>query len=148
QATELKDGLRQRVQAVVAKTKSAAKPRVFYELDATEPSKPFTPGPGSFIDSLIAQAGGINVAADAKMPWAQLSSEEIVKKDPEIVVLGDSKYGVTVEQVKQRAGWGAVTALQKDAVYPIDDDLISRPGPRVVDGLEALAKLIHPELFK
>jgi len=147
-AKQLTADLKKRVDAVAAKARPAAKPRVFYELDATEPTKPFTPGPGSFIDSLITLAGGANVAADAKMPWAQLSSEEIVKKDPEIIVLGDSKYGVAADQVLKRVGWSSITAVKKNAIYPIDDDLISRAGPRVVDGLEALAKILHPELFK
>ena len=50
--------------------------------------------------------------------------------------------------LKQRAGWGVIKAVKEGAVYPFDDDLTSRPGPRLVDGLEALAKIIHPELFR
>jgi iron complex transport system substrate-binding protein len=61
--------------------------------------------------------------------------------------LGDTAYGTTIEGVSARAGWGSMTAIQQMAVYPFDDNLVSRPGPRMVEGLEQLARLIHPELF-
>lgn len=147
-ANRIAADMRRRVEAITTVTKTASKPTVFFELDATEPSKPFTPGPGSFIDGLITMAGGQNIAADAKMPWAQLSSEEIVSRNPDLIVLGDAKYGVTKEQVAGRPGWSAIKAVQNGAIFEIDDDLVSRPGPRVVEGLEQLAKIFHPQLFK
>lgn len=148
QAAILVADIKSKVDGVIAKAKTAtSKPRVMYELDATDPAKPYTPGPGSFMDALIGMAGGSNIAADAKMQWAQLSLEEVVKKDPEIIILGDANYGVTPDQVKQRPGWSNITAVKNGNVKPIDDNLVSRPGPRIGDGLQALAKLIHPELF-
>lgn len=148
EAANLVADIKAKVEGVIAKAKTAtSKPRVMYELDATDPAKPYTPGPGSFMDALIGMAGGSNIAADAKMQWAQLSLEEVVKKDPEIIILGDANYGVTPDQVKQRPGWSNVTAVKSGNVKPIDDNLVSRPGPRIGDGLQALAKLIHPELF-
>lgn len=149
EASELVGEMRQRLNNITAKTKEAkSKPKVFFELDATDPSKPYTPGPGSFIDALITLAGGSNIGASAKMQWAQLSTEEIIAQDPEIIVLGDANYGVTAEMVKARPGWSVITAVKNGAIYPIDDVLISRPGPRIIDGLEALARIIHPELFE
>ncbi len=67
--------------------------------------------------------------------------------NPAIIILGDSAYGTTADSVKQRAGWGGLAAVQNGQIYPFDDNLVSRPGPRLVDGLEALAKLLHPELL-
>jgi iron complex transport system substrate-binding protein len=149
EASELAAELRKRFDVITAKAKGAeSRPKVFYELDATDPSKPYTPGPGSFIDALITLAGGSNVGAGAKMQWAQLSTEEIIAQDPEVIVLADANYGVTVEMVKERPGWSVITAVKNGAIYPIDDILISRPGPRIIDGLEALTRIIHPELFK
>jgi iron complex transport system substrate-binding protein len=55
---------------------------------------------------------------------------------------------VTPESVGQRSGWEAISAVKDERVYPIDDNLVSRPGPRLVDGLEALAQVLHPELFE
>ncbi|MGA9348911.1 MAG: cobalamin-binding protein [Anaerolineae bacterium] len=149
EASELVAKLRKRFDDITAKAKGAeSKPKVFFELDATDPSKPYTPGPGSFIDALITLAGGSNVGAGAKMQWAQLSTEEIIAQDPEVIVLGDANYGVTAEMVKERPGWSVITAVKNDAIYPIDDVLVSRPGPRIIDGLEALVRIIHPELFE
>jgi len=147
-ARRLRQQMEQRVREVEEKVASAkTRPLVFFELDATDPAKPYTPGPGSFIDVLIRMAGGENVAAEAKTEWAQLSIEEIVARNPDIIILGDANWGVTPEAVKERPGWEALKAVREGAIYPIDDNLVSRPGPRIVEGLEALARLIHPELF-
>lgn len=148
-AEALVAGMRKRVEAITAKTKGlTSRPKVFYELDAADPSKPYTPGPGTWHDDFIEMAGGINVAADAKMQWVQLSAEEIIAQNPAIIILGDANYGVTAEMVKERPGWGVIAAVRNDRIYPIDDNLISRPGPRIIEGLEELARIIHPELFE
>ena len=149
EAKTLTTNLRGRLDAVIAKVKTATtKPKVFYEVDATNPARPFTAGPGSFIDAMLTLVGASNVAAGAKSPWAEFSAEELVRQDPEIIILGDANYGVTVDSVKARPGWSTLTAVKKGAIYPIDDNLVSRPGPRLVDGLEALARIVHPELFR
>jgi iron complex transport system substrate-binding protein len=62
-------------------------------------------------------------------------------------VLADEAFGVTVDSVKARPGWDAIAAVQNDRVYPIDPDIISRPGPRIVDALEELAHILYPERF-
>jgi iron complex transport system substrate-binding protein len=133
--------------AIAAIAGTTERPTVFYELDATDPTKPYTIGPGSFMDTMIELAGGTNIGRSLTTEFAQMSSEELVAADPDLIVLGDSAYGVTVESVGQRAGWATLSAVKAGAVYPFDDNLISRPGPRLVDGLEALAKLLHPESF-
>lgn len=135
------------VEAVIANAETT--PVVFYELDGTaDPAAPWTTGPGTFIDSLITMAGGQNVAADLEGAWVQVSVEELISRNPEIIVLGDAIWGVTVESVAERAGWDAIGAVMNGMVYPFNDDLASRPGPRLVDGLEEMAKLFHPELFE
>ncbi len=123
-------------------------PTVYYELDATEPTKPFTAGPGSFVDLLIARAGGINIGAELQGQWAQISLEQLVVANPAIIILGDAAYGETPEKVAQRPGWGTLAAIQTGQVFPIDDNLISRPSPRLEHGLEEMAKLLHPGAFK
>jgi iron complex transport system substrate-binding protein len=125
------------------------RPLVLYELDGTDPNAPWVPGPGTFIDTLIKQAGGENLGASLEGAWVQVSLEVLLEKDPDAIVLGDWLWGgVTPEAVAARNGWDALTAVQQGKVYPFDDNLVSRPGPRMVDGLEAMAKLLHPELFK
>lgn len=122
----------------------SARPMVFYEIDASNPSKPWTYGPGTFGDLLINRAGGFNVGSLASDPYPQLSLEQIVVANPSIIVLGDAIWGVTPESVLERAGWETIEAVKSNQIFPIDDNLISRPGPRLVDGLEALAKILHP----
>jgi iron complex transport system substrate-binding protein len=149
QADTLVAALRQRVKAVQDKISGVTShPTIFYELDATDPSKPFTAGPTTFIDQMIQLAGGVNIAGSLSNPWPQLSLEEILLKNPDMILLGDAAYGNSPEQVKQRAGWTDLKAVKDGHIQVFDDNLVSRPGPRLVDGLEILAKLIHPELFK
>lgn len=147
--TELVDSLKARVAAVDEKIAPiSARPSVFYEIDASDPAKPYTYGPNSFGDLLITRAGGSNVGGAATDPYPQLSLEQIVVANPSIIVLGDSMWGVTAESVLTRAGWETIEAVKSNQIFPIDDNLISRPGPRLVDGLEALAKILHPGLFE
>ena len=142
-------GMQQEVQSVTSKVTSAtARPRVFIELDASDPTKIYTVGPGSFIDSMVTMAGGSNIAHDAKSEYPQLGLEALVATDPQIIILDDAAYGATAAAVAKRPGWTSLSAVKEQKVYPINDALVSRPGPRLADGLVAMAKLIHPELFK
>jgi iron complex transport system substrate-binding protein len=148
EAAALANSLKARYDAILAAVAGTSeRPTVFYELDATDPTRPFTVGPGSFMDTMIGLAGGANVGGSLSTEFAQVSAEELVAADPDLILLGDAAYGVTVESVGQRAGWGALSAVKAGAVHPFDDNLISRPGPRLVDGLEALARLLHPGAF-
>jgi iron complex transport system substrate-binding protein len=145
EAAALVNTLKQRVAAVDARIAAEnSRPRVYYELDATDPTKPYTAGPGTFVDLLISRAGGTNIGGNLTSQWAQISLEQLVVDDPEIIILGDSAYGVTVDSIRQRTGWADVSGVKNGRIYPFDDNLVSRPGPRLVDGLEALAKLLHP----
>jgi len=124
-------------------------PLVFYELDGTDANAPWTSGQGTFIDLLIARAGGENLGNVLEDAWAQISIEELITQNPDIILLGDYVWGgVTPEDVAARSGWEAIAAVQNGQVYPFDDNLVSRPGPRMVTGLEELAELFHPELFE
>jgi iron complex transport system substrate-binding protein len=148
-AVALVDSLKKRVAAVDSRIVALDyRPTVYYELDATDPAKPFTAGPGTFVDLLISRAGGANIGRGLTSQWAQISLEQLVMDNPDIIVLGDSAYGVTVDSLKQRTGWAGLAAILNGRVFPFDDNLVSRPGPRLVDGLEAMAKLLHPGIFK
>ena len=149
--TEMVASLKARVAAVDEKIATISeRPTVFYEIDASDAAKPFTYGPGSFGHLLIERAGGANLVTLAGITdaYPQVSLEQIVATNPGIIVLGDSMWGVTPESVQTRAGWETIDAVKNGNIFPFDDNLVSRPGPRLVDGLEQLAKLLHPELFK
>lgn len=148
-ARDLIRSLEQRVENVQVRLKGIAeRPLVYYELDASEPAKPWTPGPNTFLTKLIQMAGGRSVGEVLQSDYAQISLEELLIQDPDIIILGDSNYGMTADQVAARAGWEGLSAVKNQAIFPFNDDLVSRPGPRLVDGLEELAKLLHPELFE
>jgi iron complex transport system substrate-binding protein len=138
--------LRKRVAAVDARlAKIDQKPTVFYELDNTDPNAPWTAGQGSFIDTLIKRAGGVNIGAQLSDAYAQISVEKLLEDNPQIIILGDYTYGgVKPEDVLARQAWAGMDAIKQKKVYTFDDNLVSRPGPRLVDGLEALAALLHP----
>jgi cobalamin transport system substrate-binding protein len=145
----LAQSIQQRVDAVKAKTSSiAARPRVYHEIDASDPAKIFTVGPGSYINDLIDIAGGANIAARAASAYPQLSAEEILRSDPEVIVLAASDYSAKPNEVAARQGWSVIAAVKSGRIVTIDPNLINRPGPRVGEAAEAYAKLVHPELFR
>jgi iron complex transport system substrate-binding protein len=93
-------------------------------------------------------AGGQNLGDKLEGEWIQISAEELITQNPDVIILGDYTWGgVTPDQVATRAGWDSIAAVINDKVYTFDDNLVSRPGPRLVDGLESMAVLLHPELY-
>jgi iron complex transport system substrate-binding protein len=145
----LANDIQKKVGDVRAKTAAAtAKPRVYHEIDASDPTKIFTVGPGSFINDLIEIAGGVNIAATATTAYPQLSAEEILRADPEVIVLAAADYSAKPDEVAARAGWSAITAVKNKRFGTIAPNLINRPGPRVGDAAEAYARIVHPELYR
>jgi iron complex transport system substrate-binding protein len=113
EAATLIDSLKKRVAAVDEKIAPiSSRPNVFYELDATDPAKPYTAGKGTFITQLIERAGGHNIAADLD-GYPQMSLEQVVAADPSFIILGDARYGVSPESIAQRPGWENLSAVKK-----------------------------------
>jgi iron complex transport system substrate-binding protein len=149
EAEALIAGLELRVAAVNEKIAVLSYiPSVFYELDATDPQNPYTVGAGTFIDTIITMAGGFNIGSVLEGAYAPISAEEVIAQNPEIILLADAPYGITPESVGERAGWEGITAVVNGKIFAFDPFLVSVPGPRLVDGLEAMAILLHPEAFK
>lgn len=146
-ADDLVTSLQARADTVATAVAGADRPRTFYEVGVFEGSI-YTAGKDSFLASLVSLAGGEPITGDPASTAIQL--EDLIAADPELILLGDAAYDATItaESVTARAGWGDMTAVKKGhVVVVLDDVVITRPGPRIVDGLEALAKAIHPELF-
>ncbi len=97
-------------------------------------------GPGTFISDLISLAGGENIFDDAATDWPIVSSDSVISKNPDIILSLST-------DIASRSGWSSINAVKNDKIYQIDDDIFSRPGPRLIDALEILSKIIHPELF-
>ena len=123
-------------------------PSVFVELDATDPTKPYTVAANSFIDLMITLSGGQNIASEIDNPWPQIDTEFLVEKNPAIILMADYEWGVTIESLTEREGYQSIAAVESMAIYPIYSYETSVPGPRMVAGLENMAKAIHPELFE
>src|SRR6266852_3337469 len=137
--------IQKRVDDVRAKTSTATtKPRVYHEIDASDPTKIFTVGPGSYIADLIEIAGGVNIAAKATSAYPQLSAEEILRSDPEVIVLAAADYSAKPDQVAARAGWSVIAAVKSKRIGTIAPNLINRPGPRVGEAADAYARIVHP----
>ncbi len=137
--------LRAQEAAVVAAVAAAGapRPRVFYELDATKDIYTFADGIEQ--DELIRLAGGDPITTGSTSAFS-IPLENLVVGDPQLILLGDAAYGTTAAQVTARPGWEGMTAVRTGAIRPIDDTLVSRPGPRVVEALRALARAINPAL--
>lgn len=137
--------LQAQVDAVVAAVAAAGAPppRVFYELDATK--EIYTFSDGIVQDELIRMAGGDPITTGSPTVFS-IPLEKLVVADPELILLGDAAYGTTPAQVKARPGWAVMTAVKTGAIRPINDTLVSRPGPRLVEALRALAVAINPTL--
>jgi iron complex transport system substrate-binding protein len=141
--------IQKKVDDVRAKTATATtKPRVYHEIDASDPTKIFTVGPGSYIADLIDIAGGVNIAAKATSAYPQLSAEEILRADPEVIVLAAADYSAKPDQVAARAGWSVIAAVKNKRIGAIAPNLINRPGPRVGEAADAYARVVHPELYR
>lgn len=136
------DAVRQRVAGIP----EAERVRVFYEV-WNDPL--MTVGPGGFIHDVIVAAGGVNVAEGTGQPWPQISLEEVVRQDPQVIVVPASLKS-SYDELKSgtRSGWEGMTAVKEGRVYLIDDNLISRPGPRLVEALEQLASWFYPDRFQ
>jgi iron complex transport system substrate-binding protein len=139
--------LRARSAAVGDAVAGAARPRTFYEVSVFDGAI-YTAGEGSFLASLIELSGGDPITGD-RLTYS-IALEDLLAADPELILLGDAAYdpSVTPEAVAARPGWGAMSAVQNgQVVIMLADPVITRPGPRIVDGLEALARAIHPDRF-
>jgi iron complex transport system substrate-binding protein len=145
-AEKITQMMKARIQAVEARVQGRPLPRVLPVLN-------FDPlmsaGRGTFVDDLIRLAGGRNVAEKAKGKYPRLSVEEVFAQDPEVIILGSMKSQDAMTEGRQWwEQWKTLSAVRQGRIYVLDADPIYRPSPRIVDGLEEVAKAIHPEAFK
>ena len=144
-AFELVSDLRKRIDKVVNNsTMKKNKPRVYFEVW----KDPYVSvNSDTWIGNLINLAGGINIFEDAISEWPIINSEIIIEKDPEIILFpvipGVPRFWGSFDLVKKRAGWDCISAIKNDQLFEVLRDCVSRPGPRLVDTLELLGKLIQ-----
>ncbi|MEW6622528.1 MAG: ABC transporter substrate-binding protein [Bacillota bacterium] len=140
-AAEITADMQNRTDYIVKKVEGREKPLVFFEV-WDDPL--MTAGPGTFIYNLIELAGGINTAYDVNTRYPQFSFEVLLERDPDVYFANDFHKQ---SDIMARPGYTQLKAVKTGRVHTIDDDLVTLPGPRVVLGLEEMARLIHPEVF-
>ncbi len=146
-ARALVASMRGEIRRVAAAVRGLARPVVYVETDGTDPLKPWTAGAESFVSQALHAAGGKNLV-QVERPFLQISAEEVLTGAPDyILIMGvDPKVEVPgLQLLRQRPGWASLEAVKGgrviDSIHP---DLISRPGPRLVRGVLALARALHP----
>jgi iron complex transport system substrate-binding protein len=132
----------QRVKKIAVQ--SEERPRVFMQIGI---SPIVAAGSKTFVHDLILKAGGINVAAGSTA-YPRFSREQVLALAPEIIIITSMARQADFEQVKAEwRRWPTMPAVRNERIYLVDSNLFDRPSPRLVDGLELLIKLIHPELL-
>ena len=140
------EGMRKRKQRVVELTQGLSRPKVFIQIgDAPM----VTVGKGSFADDLIRIAGGENIAGNEKELYPRFGMEEILKRSPEVIVISSmNPKGDYQKVLHEWTRWKTIPAVKNGRIHLIDSDLLDRPSPRIIDGLEEVARVLHPERFK
>ena len=154
QAEKVVSALRSRLEAVNGKTAALPadeRPRVLYGY----PEVPMHTASGrTFIGDIIRLAGGSNIAERDPMEWPTLGLEAVLKADPQVIISGYSSDYLSRDEAEKRWAalkaepvWRDIAAIKNNRVYLLNLDVVLRPGPRVLDGLEDVARCLHPELF-
>jgi iron complex transport system substrate-binding protein len=143
-ARTVAQGLRERLSDLRSRMDAARPVRVFYVVN-TDPL--ISVGSGSFIHQMLELAGGDNIVGQTAIPYPKVSLEEVLRRDPEVLLfpVGTSEGIPEAEQQRWRK-WTSLSAVAHNRLHQVRAELVNRPGPRVVDGIEALAQAIHPGL--
>lgn len=141
-AEEIASDMEKRRDAVKKAVEGLEKPLVFFEI-WNEPL--LSAGPETFISNILDIAGGINFAEDCETDYPQISLEVLLDRDPDFYIAIDHRKNT---DISTRPGFESLKALQNNQYYKIEDDYVTLPGPRIIQGLERVAEIIHPEAFK
>jgi len=130
---------------MITLTRSLSKPKVFFQVGDVPL---ITVGKGTLADDLIRLAGGRSISEDEWVSYPSCSVETIVAKAPEIIIMSSMESKKDhMNLIKRWQNWKTIPAVKMNAIYVIDSNLVDRPTPRIAEGLEALAKIIHPEVL-
>ncbi|MFH2011415.1 MAG: cobalamin-binding protein [Pseudomonadota bacterium] len=144
-AKRLINGLKSRVTYIESRTKWTERPKVFFQIGI---NPVVTVGKNTYHNDLITMAGGLNIAGKDKTKYPQYSLEEILLNTPDIIIISSMYRGGGFERNKKNwMKWKNIPAVKNGRIYIIDSDLVDHPSPRIIDGLEELARMIHPRLF-
>ncbi|CAM4370195.1 hypothetical protein GCM10007362_16520 [Saccharibacillus endophyticus] len=143
EAKDVTDKMRadmEKVRTAAASIDEADRKTVYLEF-----SPGWTVGKGEFMDELISASGAIN-AAEATTGWSEVDAEAVIQADPDVILY--SQLSVDPKTIKDRSGWAAIAAVENDQLFAIDDNLVSRPGPRLSEGLIEVFNAIYPDALQ
>jgi len=133
------DAMQRRIKEIKDSVAGGKEISVYHEVDNTF----FTAGPGSFVDDLYKILGVRNIAAPTGQAFPQLTQEAIIQAAPDVIILADEDAGESAQTVSARPGWDAIPAVKDGRIYTVNPDIVSRPGPRLIEALETLKKLVY-----
>lgn len=137
--------MKNRRDTIVEKVKDQEKIRVFYEV---WPDPLTAAGEGSFMNELIELSGGDNITKDSKKAYPEIDPELLIDRNPEIYLTTMHNAEKEMNEIKERPGYHSIDAVKNGRIYFLDSNIASRPGPRIIEALEMVAKKIHPEVFE
>jgi cobalamin transport system substrate-binding protein len=141
-AEENVQGLRDRLERIRRSAHSAAPPRLLYVVD---PEPIISVGKKSYLNDLIRDAGAINITGEIDKAYPLVSMEFVLRENPQVIILATEAGRNLTEQQKRRwEKWTTIPAVRDRKIYEVNRDLMNRPGPRVLDGLEEMTALLHP----
>jgi iron complex transport system substrate-binding protein len=149
-ATSLVNQLQQQINSIKAEVAGTPAPRVLLEVDYSTPGKPYVFGGGSFGDELLQDANSINIfhGNSTNGGYPQVSDEAVISANPQFIILTeDPAFGGNVSAVYKRPNWSSIDALKLHQVYRINVNIMQHPGPRLVEGLQCLAQILHSDKF-
>jgi iron complex transport system substrate-binding protein len=148
EAEEIISDMKERLQVIKDKATAANVDKKKVWVEVSPAPDIFTTGKNTFMHEMLESIQAVNAAGDQE-GWVKMTEEEIVKLNPEVII---TTYGYYVENptagVLKREGWAEVPAIKSGDVFDVDSDTVTRPGPRLIEGVETLAELIYPEIFK
>ena len=146
EATAIVQGMKRRRERVVERTQGRHRPRVLFLVGE---SPIVTAGKGSFADDLIRLAGGDNVGGNEKDRYPRLGMEEVLQRAPDVILISAMNPRAEYNKVLQEwRRWKTIPAVRENRIHLIDSDVTDRPSPRIIEGLEEMARILHPEVFK
>lgn len=134
-----------KVEDVLAKTATVENKKTVFVETSPAPTI-YTPGKNTFMDQMLGMIGAENISADQEN-WFMMDPEEIVKRNPDVIVVMYERPITAIEDVYARAGFDSITAIKEKNVVQVEENITSRTGPRLAEGLEAIAKAVYPEVF-
>jgi iron complex transport system substrate-binding protein len=148
-AQVLVESLKKRYDKTQAKLRNVQhEPRVFLSIHGTGL---WTCGKGSFLNDLVGKARGVNIAGIIPRKWLHYNREQLIRDNPEVIITlskSQTEFSKVKDWIKNEAHLKGIKAVETDRIYFLDENLASRPGPRLINALEELARILHPQFFK